>query len=145
MSDLKDILNPEEYNEIGKKLEYRIAKIEEKEREKQRLETEIKDKRKTIMDYLHSIHSDGLCQKYLKLVGRFPVYKFRTGNLYFKSDGIYIKDFPFNEGHFSKKIECGMGGYDFIQYKIEDMVKNIEDFKRTVSENVHKEFKNAKI
>lgn len=149
MSDLKNILGPEEYKEVGKRLEYRVAKIKEKKREKQRLEREKIEKRKTLMDHLYSLHSDKLCQNYLGLVGRFPVYKFRGVNLYFEPDGIYISrrgrfgTFPFNEGYVSQEISCGMGGTDIIEYKIEDLVQDIDKFKVEVSKKLRKKFLKA--
>lgn len=164
---LRDILGDIEYNTLDKELRNRLSKLEgrkeEVEMEKQEAEQPAKEKRKTIMDFLHDVYNDELCQNYLKLKEEgFPVYEFRKSfqkakAIMFYLDGIFLSyrqglimslggliryNLKFDQGYASTIIDCGMAGSHEAEFCIEDLVKNFEKFKTEVSKNLREVLKN---
>lgn len=153
MSNLKDILGEDEYNNMGEELENRLKNINQRKKEldvKEKKKLNDKEfRRKVIMGFLISIYEDPLCQRYIELNGSLELGNSmfeRIPKIGFKSNGIYLKvysqNFPFPyEGKGTIKVSCGMGGSYTKNYKIEDYVRNISKFKQIVTKSVAKKIR----
>lgn len=164
---LKDILGNTEYNALNKELKNRLLELKDKKQgaevRKREAEQPIKERREVIMDFLHDVYNDELCQNYMKLKGEgFSIYKFGKSFQYtlaimFYPMGIYLSyrqgrimsfgglikyNLKFDQGYASTTIDCGMGGSRKTEFCIENLVKDVEKFKTEVSENIRRVLKN---